>query len=431
MTDVAKEPPPPDSLAKPHARWNYWIHITEGCFNIAGTAFIQAELVLPALFRSLDAPNILIALSPVLIMIGFMTPPLFTAHLVERIDYIKPVMVLFAGLHRIPFFVIAGTLYFYGASHPTTALYITFVNLFLVGAIFGGVVVAWMEWIGKTVESNRVSSLMAIRNIVGAIMGVFAGGMIKRILDTFESPKGYGVLFFITGCFGLLSYSVFVLVKEPRTSVKKPNPTRSSLLETLRSAPALFKRHPRMRRLLYSRLLFSGVFILTPFMGIHAVDTTGQELSFLGTLVTWQMIGSIVGNCFAGYWGDKLGPKTPLIVSRIAFLVFFAGLYFNTNVIGFQVLFSIFGFAFYTNMASRLSMDLEVCGPDRRPIFMSVMTFLTLICILLASVASSVLRDFNPSNLKPAILIAAGAMLISTYFLAKITNPRFVPPLPR
>ena len=141
--------------------------------------------------------------------------------------------------------------------------------------------------------------------------------------------------------------------------------------------------------------------------------------------MTWQMFGSILGNVFAGYWGDKLGPKTPLMVSNVAFLIFFAGLFLNTSTFGFQILFTLFGFAFYTNMASRLSMDLEVCGTDRRPIFMSVMTFLTLIGILLASVISATLRDISSTTLKPAIIIASIAILISTYFLARIKNPRY------
>ncbi|MCH6257717.1 MFS transporter [Puniceicoccaceae bacterium K14] len=412
----------------PHARWNYWIHTLEGCFNVAGLAFIQVELVLPALFRSLDAPNIMIALSPILIMAGLMAPPLFTAHLVERLDYYKPVMNFFTVLHRIPYFIIAATLFYFGTSHPEAVLYITFLGLILIGASFGVVVVGWMEWASKTVEGNRLSSMMATRNIVGAIMGVFAGGAIKKILDSTESPQGYGILFLITGIFGVISFSIFIWVKEERTVKPKQleeDQNRSSLMQTLKTAPTLFSKHPRMRKLLWSRLAYSGVFIVTPFMGIHAIDTTGQGDGFLGVLVTWQMVGSIIGNLFAGYWGDKLGPKTPSLVSCIAFLLFFAGMYFNTSVIGFQILFAFFGFAFYTNMASRLSLDLEVCGPERRPIFMSVMTFLTLISMLSASTLAALLRDLGSSSLKPAIILGTLLMTLSVFFLARIKNPRF------
>ncbi len=409
-------------ISSQEIRKNYWAHSIEGGLYFAGMAFISAELVLPSLIRSLGGSNLAISFSPTLLMVGFMLPPLFTAHLVEGLRRLKPAVTLFGGLHRIPYFIIAYVLLFHGTLHPELALYTTLIGLFVTGALFGLAMTAWMEFLDITIGSRRISSMMAIRNVIGAVAGVIAGFVIEYVLRTRESPEGYGILFLIAAILTGTSYLVFLTIGEPEQQHRKPAET-VTFWQNIKGTPAMLKRHPNMRRLLISNFTFTGIFIITPFMGIHAVDTTGKGESFIGELVTMSMIGSIFGNILAGYWGDRIGPKTPMVIARAMLAVFCIGMLLNTHAWGFKILFFGYGMAFYMNMSARMAMGLEVCGAERRPTYMALMTTSALVCILLASFVSAGIRNWTGS-LTPAAICSGIAVSLSLYYLTRVQNPR-------
>jgi hypothetical protein len=70
---------------------NYIAHSIDGGFFIgAMAAFVNAQTVLPTVAKNLGAPNWLISLMPVAMMVGFLTPSIFTAHWIDRQTRFRP-----------------------------------------------------------------------------------------------------------------------------------------------------------------------------------------------------------------------------------------------------------------------------------------------------------------------------------------------------
>jgi hypothetical protein len=63
-----------------HLPRNYTAHAVEGGMYMGGLAFAHPQTVLPRMVEQLGGPDWLIALAPVLLMIGFSSPSLFVTH---------------------------------------------------------------------------------------------------------------------------------------------------------------------------------------------------------------------------------------------------------------------------------------------------------------------------------------------------------------
>ena len=75
-----------------HLRHNTVAHVIEGGLFIGGLAFVSAETLLPTVIKNLGGGNWLISLMPVMMMAGFMLPPIFTAHWIDRQRRFMPLL---------------------------------------------------------------------------------------------------------------------------------------------------------------------------------------------------------------------------------------------------------------------------------------------------------------------------------------------------
>lgn len=397
-------------------------HGFEGAFFVSGLAFLSAELVLPAMVKTLGGGSWAISLMPMMMMLGFMGPPLLTAHWVESLQRFKPFVAVMGIMQRMPFVFTGLALVFLAEDHPALVLVMAVLTPFVSGLMGGVSMTAWMELVAKTIPANRRASLHAYRNILGTIMGLMAGPVITWMLASYPGAVGYGFLHLAASAMFLLSYLVFLGIVEPYEPQVEAEP-RKSLLENLRSIPSMLRGNPQLVDFLVMILFTTGIFILTPFMGLHALAVTGREDSYLGYFVIAQMVGGLTGNLLGGYVGDRLGGKAPLVISRILFIAVSLAFVFNRSEAGFFALFFLYGFGFFTNMIGRMTLTLEICPPQRRPTFVALVAASNFISLLLISFLSSSLQSMGLGIL-PNAVVAFLFMGTSLAFLLRIEEPR-------
>ena len=96
-------------------RRNFVCHCLEGGFYMGGMAFLSPDSVLGKMVDSLGGKVAVVAMMPVLMTAAFAFSQLFSAPIVERLPRLKPWVLTFGFLQRLPY-LITGLLLLFGQS---------------------------------------------------------------------------------------------------------------------------------------------------------------------------------------------------------------------------------------------------------------------------------------------------------------------------
>ncbi len=403
-------------------RRNYWLNGVEGGVYIGGMAFLSVETVIPPMIRDLGGPDWLVATVPMLTLIGVVAMPLLLAHRIERMPRVLPLLRITGALQRLPYLIAGLCLLFLAADYPKLVLAVVALTPLACGIALGSSFSGWMEMLGRLIPRQRRASMYAVRNIITAIIGLGAGLGVREVFRTWSGPPAYGILHLIAFGFITLSYILFCLLREPHYRRAHKAVTRS-LADNLQDLPKILGADARFRRYCLCRMFHYGVFIMLPFLSIHALAVTGRSNSFLGVLVSASMCGGIVGNLIAGWSGDRYGGKHLLIAARGLFVTVCLAATLNESAIGFCAIYFLYGVGINLDRVGTGTLNLEISPEDRRPTYISLIAVACLPGMVAAPICSTLVRRYSRS-FTPAALLAGGAVILSLYFLLQVAEPR-------
>ncbi len=402
---------------------NYLAHAIEGGFFMGGLTFVAAATVMPAMISLMGGANWLVSLMPVMMMLGFSWPPLLCAHRVEQLYWMKPFLMLTGVFQRLPYFAAGIVLFFFSGQHPMLALTLAATAPFISGSIGGVSVCAFMELTARVIPVNRRASGMAIRKIVTAMIGLLAGGIIKTVLDRHPGAEGLGILHFYAFASLIVSYFVFAMIRETKPLPAHPDKPTRTFVENMRSLPGLVRTQPCYRRFIRVKFLALAIFIPAPFLAIHALDITGREPGFLGTLVIAQMIGTMTGNTLAGWIGDRRGARILIIISRILLIGLCIGALLANSALSFIAIFAFFGLGVGFGEVGEFTLAMEIVPEDRRPTCIALLSAIAFTGMLLAAGLSTLLKSLT-GMIQPALILAALSLTAGLIIALRIKEPR-------
>jgi MFS family permease len=401
---------------------NYVAHSLEGGLFIGGMTFVAPNAVMPVLVDSLGGAEWLIALMPTMMMLGFVGPQLLTAHHVERLSRVKPFILVTGVFQRIPFLFVGLGLLFWAEQYPLGVLALVAAAPLASGIAGGLSFSAWLELTAKVIPEHRRASLWAWRAIITAGIGICAGSVIRVVLGRHPGPEGYGLLYLISLVFMVLSYATFVAIRETSPPPREM-PVRRSLWANLRSLPGLVVGDAQFRNFMLVRVFTTGLFVMTPFLAIHALRTLGKEPSYIGHLVTAQMLGGLAGNFMAGWLGDRRGGKIVLVISQVLMACLGWLVVLCETEYGFLGVFFLLGAALSSSRVGLSTLGIEICPSSRRPTQMSLLSAVSFPTMLVAAALSTVLWHWT-GTAAPGALVAANTALLALLFLLRIREPR-------
>jgi MFS family permease len=420
--ETEEKPESYQSQVTKHFKKNYLLHSIEGGVYMTGIAFIDPNTILPRIVQFFNGPDWLISLIPTMMYFGFGVPPLFTAHKVEKMGRVKSYLLGFGVFQRLPFLLAALGLFFLAGGYVTLLLGIIVLAPLFSGLAGGFCVTPWQELVAKTIPENRRSSLFAIRFIIFAISGIVAGGIITTLLNKFPGANGFGYLHLIASVFIFVSYLVLSLIREveqpPRT-----NGNSVALKDNLQNMLKLIGQDRQLSNYLLTISTLNGIFIMSPFLAIIALKSLNRPDSFIGILITAQMIGAIVGNIFSGYLGDKLGGKSVMLFNRWIFIVLCIWASISISEQSVIAIFFLFGAAFYGNQVGTATLNLEISPYERRSTYLAIIAFFGSLSIPIFSIISILVWTFF-QNFTILLFITIISLGLSIAFLLKIREPR-------
>jgi len=283
----------------------------------------------------------------------------------------------------------------------------------LLSGLVGGVAVnAWKEYVASAIPEKLRASLWAFRYVLGTVLGFVIGGLVTELLVQRPGLPGYALLHFGTFTCLAISFGIFLLTSEKPRAARTP---QQSLGQFMRAVPALVRSDRRFFLYMWARIPVHAVFVLLPFLGIHALKVLNQPDAYLGTLLTYNMLGSLGGYLVAGYSGDRHGGRLAMLAASLGFMVLSLATPFATSAAGFQGLFLLLGASMSMGTVGLSTLDLEITPLERRVSFQAVLGSFTLIALVSTSLASALVRKLTDSIVAlclPTFALALGALVL-------------------
>lgn len=385
-------------------------------------AFVNAETVMPVVLRDLGGPDWVIALMPMSILLGFSIFPLLAAHRIERLGQLKPFILPFGLVQRVPFLAAGCVLLIWGEDHPMLTVVLVASAPFLSGC-FGGIMIgAYSQFIARIIPPERLASAWALRFIIGAVIGIAAGEVIEITIRTCPGTRGFGVLHLVAAGLMFLSFAAFLLMRE----VRPEEPRRAeapTFTGNLRHILAILRTDRAYRGYLMASVGGSGVFILLPFLSLHVLRVTEQPASYVGSLVMAQMLGGILGNIGAGYLGDRVGGRMPVVLAQVLFVVICGSLLFITTPAVFEGLYFVLGMALYMNRVGLQTLNIELAPSGKLPTYVATASVVNVPSFLTAAAVGATLHTVSNDIVLPS-LAALLWILLGALGMVGMTEPR-------
>jgi MFS family permease len=385
-----------------------------------GISFVAIQTVIPVMVKHISGSDFAVGLVPVLWTAGFNFPQIFIANHAQRFPYKMQLFLRTAFLQRVPWLLLALLSFFMLGRLSPTAGTLSFFFLFTLAAVTGSLCFPiWFDLIAKLTPVDLRGRLFAVRNLLGGILGVFAGVVVGWVLVGIAYPLSYGVLFALAVLFTSLSYWSLTRLSE---EVASPVAGEVHNLEYYRNLPRILKGQKNFRNFLISDALLLAATMASAFYAVHAIQKFALSDSSAGLFTVMIMCSTIVGNMFFGYIADRYGHKVNLVLAGASTAVScFAALLAPDQGL-YLIVFVGLAFQIGLSGISRLSIVAELCSEEERPTYVALTNLVTSPFILFGLVAAGIAGQFGYD----AVFFTAGLLAVASalWMAFKVEEPR-------
>ena len=267
----------------------------------------------------------------------------------------------------------------------------------------GGLV--FYDVVAKTIPPRRRGSFFAWRQLLGGLLGLVGGLVVKSVLDspTFPFPRGYALLFLMCGVSMVVGTGGMLAVREPAGAIISSSAT---LRQLMRRAGDLLRDDPVYRRYTITQISLQMSNLAQPFLVVFAIDHLRAPDGIVGIYVTTRIAALLLANLFWGALSDRRGNRLVLQllclgnglvqVLALAMILGFSGV---TRVPGewlpYTALPALFlsGAMIPAHMMAGANFLLELVDETERPLYLGFYNSVIGIVVLISGFAG-ILLDF-------------------------------------
>ncbi len=392
-------------------RRNYVGLAWHGTFLAAATALGQPTTILPAYVALLGGSPLVVGAMLSVLLAGSVVPELLFAHVVEGSPRKKPYLLL-AVFSRAGSWLLLGALTWLWAGKGGLVLLVLLFGLLAVFAVGGSLgSVAYTDVFGRSIAPGVRGRFYASRQFLGSMAALAVTYLARLWLagGRGSSAAGFSLLFLGAGALMLLAGIGFLLVRESPV----PREERPPLLVYLGRIPALWRRDPALRTLVWIENVASLHLMLLPFYVLLAEATLHVPVGAVAVYTMAQIVGGALSNAIWGYVGDRfgsgavlraclaLGAAMPLLALALA--AFWPA--------GYVVIFVVLGAAISSRNLAYNNVLVDIAPAALRATYTGVVGTLTAPSLLLPMLGGSLISLFGYRDvfLLVALSLAAAA----------------------
>ncbi len=297
---MAKRTPTPP----PNLRWNFFAFLTDSASWGIAQNFVSASTVLPAFVGQLTDSAPLIGLAGSIFFIGWMTPQIAYGRLIDNKPRKRP--YLLGGLVGRPLLALVAVALWAGlAGRPEAMLALFFCCIGLWGLSDSLTGLAWLDILARAIPLRRRARLVGLAQSISGLAGVASGALIAVIIAGNPFPTNYAILFTLGAVLLIPSVVALFAIREPPPETHDAEagsrPLSRDWLEPL-------KTDSTFRRLVLCRFLVALGELATSFYVVHATGELRLPQSIVGSFVTAQTAGTVVGAASLSILAERRGP---------------------------------------------------------------------------------------------------------------------------
>jgi len=271
---------------------DFRLGVYNGIFINGAEAFFHSSLVLAPFLASLGAPAAVIGLIPALRVGGWSLPQLFVASRLAHEPFKLP-WYKRMSLVRICAYALLVLAIFVFRDLPSVIIVVT-LSMIAVVSIAGGVSgVPFADITAKVVPHYRLGTFWVLRNVIGGVLALISGVVLRRILASdIPFPVNFALLFGLGAMLAGLAYVAFCAIHEPAGKPAQKAPFRSMAGRI----PDLLRQNSSFRRYLRVRFLGLLALLAEPFYAIYAIRVLAAPATSLGMFVIVATFATISAN---------------------------------------------------------------------------------------------------------------------------------------
>ena len=405
--------------------WNFSLNVASSGFDNLGLELVGYMTVLPAFLTLFTKSNFVIGLLPA-VFVFFWTFPqimssLYTGHLRQK----KNAIVFIKIGCALPWLVLSIlTLLFMEQQSPLSL--VMFFVLYSLFALFGGFAVpTWVTFISKLIFPGRRGQFFGLRFFVGTSFGILASFVVKGVLEKYEYPMNFSLIFLLAFSMLLLGIVFLAISKEPLISSQ---PRRRSFSEYFSRLGDIMKSDRTFAWFVVSTIVWSfGVTIMgVTFYTVYAIRELHVSIDQAGTFMGIMLTAQLVGSLFLGRVCDLRGSKLVQIFNRAFELLSIGAILLHPDIIGVYIAFGIFGLVSASMAISYHNMVIELAPSDRVDMYMGLINGIRAPSLAIAPLVGGFLADrFSYESVFMAAFL--GSLVSGVILFLKVKLPHLQP----
>ena len=405
-----------------------------GVFN--GTAFRFAEtlidppLILTWFVSQLTSSNLLIGLVAPMGNAGWFLPQIFVSTRIQRMERKMPSYAIAAVIRTIAWLLLAAAVWL--VDDPRFLL-AGFFALYAIARLSAGLAgLTFFDVVAKTIPARRRGRFFAWRQLLGGLLGLGGGWIVKTILyhPALPFPRGHAVLFLLYCAVMAPALAAFALIREPPGPVVAEPVT---LGEQLRRAGRLWRTDRVYRRYIAARLSLAMANVALPFYGIYAKNVLGAPEGMVGIYVVARVGALLLSNLLWGRLSDERGNR---LVMRLVSLGSGLAALSALALVGMMgllrpqgawlpylalPLFFLDGAMLPAQILSGSNFLLELVPGAERPLYLGLSNTLMGVVVLISGLGGLVVDFFGFAGL---FAVSLGLCLAGYVFASGLPEPR-------
>jgi MFS family permease len=351
-------------------RWNFAVNLADGALFWLGLSFAAPSTIMPLYVSHLTDSRLLIGLISAITGAGWYLPQLLMANYVERMP-VKKKLVIGVGLfsERLPFIVMAASVFLFAARDPKLALGLFFLTLtwHTIGA--GVVAISWQDMLAKVIPVNYRGRLLGLANALGAAAGIAGAAAAAVILARYPFPTNFAVCISLLAIFVLGSWFALSLTREPPLQSNKP---AISLREYLLRLPAVLRSDRNFAAYLLSRVAAVFGRMAIGFVTVYAVQRWDLSDAQAGFYTTLLLVGEAVAYVGVGALADRRGHKVVQETSLVLSALSMAIAVLAPSPTWIYAVFAAIGALTAADVVSTIGIAMEFGTPEERPTYLGL-----------------------------------------------------------
>lgn len=344
--------------------------VVHGAFFHMASAFADPYVIVPLFLSGFTKSRVLIGLVVSLAEAAAILPQVAVAsRLRAHPDSARPLMLV--GIWSRC--AVWGALAVLALVTPNPSIWalLLFAAGLMIYALGGGLaVLPFKHVITETIEPTHRSTFFGLRLIIGGILAMIAGLLVRTILGTeaLAWPQNYAVLFFLSFASLALAYMAMSRFRFPSVAIPKL-PAKSSIVHEI---GRVLSDYPILKRLVIVRLFSGGLGLVLPFLTLYATRDLGVPLVWVGVFVAAQKAGAIVSNLSWMPLGNRVGTKAVILSGLVLAVLSLTLIAFAASAHVLTVAFAIAGASMSAMIVGFNGYILELGTPDIRPFLFAV-----------------------------------------------------------